>query len=101
MMKTLSVRLAENDLERLRAAAEQLGLGPAVLARLLVRTGLDRDALRIQHSHGQFAGALRQLDAAVAAAGGPALDPVELIHAGRHERDQDLTAGLGGVGDAE
>lgn len=36
----LTVRLIPEDLERLRKLAEELGVGPAVLARILIRQGL-------------------------------------------------------------
>jgi len=36
----LTVRLVPEDLGRLRELAEELGVGPAVLARILIRQGL-------------------------------------------------------------
>jgi len=36
----LTVRLIPEDLERLRELAEELGVGPTVLARILIRQGL-------------------------------------------------------------
>ncbi len=38
--EALTVRLISEDLERLRKLAEELGVGPAVLARILIRQGL-------------------------------------------------------------
>lgn len=38
--EVLTVRLVPEDLGRLRELAEELGVGPAVLARILIRQGL-------------------------------------------------------------
>ncbi len=38
--EVLTVRLVPEDLEQLRELAEELGVGPAVLARILIRQGL-------------------------------------------------------------
>jgi predicted DNA-binding protein len=38
--EVVTVRLIPEDLERLRELAEELGVGPAVLARIIIRQGL-------------------------------------------------------------
>lgn len=38
--KVLTVRLIADDMERLKEAAEHVGVGPTVLARMLIRQGL-------------------------------------------------------------
>lgn len=38
--EVLTVRLTPEDLEQLRELAEELGVGPAVLARIIIRQGL-------------------------------------------------------------
>ena len=38
--KLLTVRLVPDDLQKLKEAAEHIGVGPAVLARMLIRQGL-------------------------------------------------------------
>jgi len=42
MSKVLSVRLNPEDEERLRALAEELDVGPSVLARMLLHTSLSQ-----------------------------------------------------------
>lgn len=36
----LTVRLVPNDMQKLKNAAEHIGVGPAILARMLIRQGL-------------------------------------------------------------
>ncbi|MBI3302652.1 MAG: hypothetical protein HYZ72_11360 [Deltaproteobacteria bacterium] len=38
--KLLTIRLVPDDMQRLKEAAEYLGVGPTVLARMLIRQGL-------------------------------------------------------------
>jgi len=38
--KLLTIRLIPDDMQRLKEAAEHLGVGPTVLARMLIRQGL-------------------------------------------------------------
>src|SRR5262245_30517219 len=36
----LTIRLVQDDIQRLKEAAEHIGVGPSVLARMLIRQGL-------------------------------------------------------------
>ena len=38
--KLLTIRLVPDDMQRLKEAAEHIGVGPTVLARMLIRQGL-------------------------------------------------------------
>lgn len=62
----LTVRLVPEDLERLREVAEELGIGPAVLARILIRQGLK--SLSYSSSQAQRRFPLRELSELLAPA---------------------------------
>ncbi len=89
--RTISLRFSEADYVKLREQATALGLRPAVLARVIVRTTLHAppDARR-RTSRGQFTAALKKVNDLVATGGGAPVDAVELIHRLRDRRDDQL-----------
>jgi hypothetical protein len=89
--RTISLRFSEADYLKLREEAAVLGLKPAVLARVIVRTSLNapRDASR-RSSRRRFAAALEGLNHLVATGGGAPVDPVEVIREVRRQRDDHL-----------
>jgi hypothetical protein len=86
--RTISLRFSEADYLKLKEEAAVLGLKPAVLARVIVRTSLNapRDALR-RSSRRRFAAALEGLNNLVASGGGAPVDAVEVIREVRRQRD--------------
>lgn len=55
MSKVLSVRLNEEDKKRLEALAEDLDVGPSVLARMLLHSGLaNLEGLQAAREAGRF-----------------------------------------------
>jgi hypothetical protein len=88
---TISLRLSEADYLKLKDEAAILGLKPAVLARVMVRTSLNtpRDAAR-RSSRRRFAAALAGLNHLVASGGGAPVDAVEVIREVRWQRDDHL-----------
>ena len=89
--KVVSLRVSETDYAKLEQAAAGLGLKPAVLARVLVRAGLNApsNAPR-KRSRKDALAALDRLDRFVASGRAPAVDVVELIRQAREERDDQL-----------
>jgi hypothetical protein len=89
--RLVSLRLPESDYSKLQRQAAALGLKPAVLARVIVRTCLSapRDAAT-RHSRRQAEAALARLSRHAASGNLPAVDAVELIKAGREERDEQI-----------
>jgi hypothetical protein len=89
--RTISLRFSEADYVKLKEQAAILGLKPAVLARVIVRTSLNapRDASR-RSSRRRFAAALEGLNNLVAAGGGAPVDAVEVIREVRRQRDRHL-----------
>lgn len=51
--QVLTVRLVTNDMQKLKDAAEHVGVGPSVLARMLIRQGLQEQGN--ERSHFPFA----------------------------------------------
>ena len=85
--KTISVRFSEADYAKLETQATALGLKPAVLARVIVRTTLNAPpGSRTRTSRRRFSAALKKVNDLVATGGGDPVDAVELIHRGREER---------------
>jgi hypothetical protein len=84
--RLVSVRFSESDYTKLEKEAAALGLKPAVLARVMIRAGLNapREASR-PHSRKQFTEALARIDR-LAARGAASADPVALIRRAREER---------------
>jgi hypothetical protein len=89
--RTISLRFSEADYVKLREEAATLGLKPAVLARVIVRTSLNspHDGPR-RSSRRRFAAALEGLNHLVASGGGAPVDAVEVIHAVRRQRNHHL-----------
>jgi hypothetical protein len=89
--RTISLRFSEADYLKLKDEAAILGLKPAVLARVIVRTSLNapRDASR-RSSRRRFAAALAGLNHLVASGGGAPVDAVEVIRKVRGQRDDHL-----------
>ncbi len=89
--KTISLRFSESDYVKLEEQAAALGLKPAVLARVIVRTTLNAPAAeRPRASRRQFSAALKKVNELVAKGGGAPIDPVELIHRVRDRRSDQL-----------
>jgi hypothetical protein len=93
--RVISVRLSESDYSKLEKEAAALGLKPAVLARVMVRAGLNapREATR-PHSRKQFTEALARIDRLAARGRAASADPVALIRLAREEREKQLASVL-------
>ncbi len=90
--RTLSLRFSESDYLKLRQEAAALGLKPAVLARVIVRTSLNApEDERRQGSARRFTAALDRLNRLVAGGEGAAVDPVDVINSVRQQRDDRLS----------
>ena len=88
----ISLRFSESDYSKLRDEAASLGLKPAVLARTLVRTGLNAPQQSpARHNRQQVKEILARLDRHVADGAVSQVDVVELIHQNREERIKQLT----------
>lgn len=92
--RLVSLRVSEDDYAKLAGQAGALGLKPAVLARVLLRTSLNSSASSSRHSLAEFHEALAALDALVPADGLP-IDGVEEIRRVREERDAQQAELLG------
>lgn len=93
--KLVSVRFSETDYAKLEEAAAMLGLKPAVLARVLVRAGLNAPRISpSRRSHKAALAALGRLDRLVAAGRAPTVDAVELIREAREEREHQVVRTL-------
>ena len=89
--KVISLRVSETDYAKLEQAAAGLGLKPAVLARVLVRAGLNAPSNAPRNrSRKDALAALDRLDRFVASGRAPAVDVVELIRRARDERDDQI-----------
>ena len=89
--RTISLRFSETDYVKLREEAATLGLKPAVLARVIVRTSLNSPHHGPRRSsRRRFAAALEGLNHLVASGGGAPVDAVEVIHAVRRQRNHHL-----------
>ena len=99
--RLVSLRVSEADYAALEQQAADLGLKPAVLARVLIRTSLNapRETGR-RHTRRQVTAILDRIEKRVAGSA-PDVDAVELIRRARDERDghlaQVVTAPPGGV----
>jgi hypothetical protein len=93
--RLVSVRFSESDYTRLEKEAAALGLKPAVLARVMVRAGLNapREATR-PHSRKQFAEAMARLDRLAAHGRAMSADPVGLTRRAREERENQRASAL-------
>src|SRR5438309_2020521 len=93
--RLISVRLSESDYSKPEKEAAALGLKPAVLARVMVRAGLNapREASR-PHSRKQFTEALARIDRLVASGRAAPVDAVDLIRLAREEREKQLASAL-------
>jgi len=91
--KLVSLRIDEQDYEKLQREAAALGLKPAVLARLLLRTSLNgAQTTPRRHSRREVAAARRRLEEEASAGRMPNVDAVELIRRMRDERAEHLMA---------
>jgi hypothetical protein len=86
--RLVSLRVSEGDYAKLEQQSADLGLKPAVLARVLIRAGLNAptDASR-RHTRRQVAAVLNRIDKRVAATQDRSVDAAALIRRGRDERD--------------
>jgi hypothetical protein len=88
--RLVSLRLPESDYSKLQHQAAALGLKPAVLARVIVRTGLSAPGEAGRHSRRSREAALARLSRHAARGKLPTVDAVELIKAVRKERDEQI-----------
>jgi hypothetical protein len=100
--RVVSLRVSEGDYAKLEEQSAALGLKPAVLARVLIRAGLNEPrTARRRHSRRQVASVLDRIDRRVAAAGAPGFDAVALIQRARDERAEHLARVVGGPAGGE
>ena len=91
-MTTLSLRFSQADYSKLREEAAALGLRPAVLARVIIRTSLNAPhEERRRSGRRQFTAALERLNALTGSGGGGPVDAVEVIRGARQRREAQLT----------
>jgi hypothetical protein len=91
--KAITLRLDPGDYERLESEAKRVGIAPATLARMLVRTGLSSE-IESEAAKNRRMGlaALRGMATLRDCLPDtqPAVDVVEIIAAGRRERERAL-----------
>jgi len=93
--RLVSVRFSESDYSKLEKEAAALGLKPAVLARVMVRAGLNAPREATQpHSGKQFTDALARIDRLAARGRAVSADPVGLIRQAREEREKQRASAL-------
>jgi hypothetical protein len=89
--RLVSLRVSESDYAKLEQQSADLGLKPAVLARVLIRASLNAPAeASRRHTRRQVAAVLDRIDKRVAATKHPSVDAVALIRRARDERDEHL-----------
>jgi hypothetical protein len=93
--RLVSLRVSESDYAKLEQQSAALGLKPAVLARVLIRSSLNAPA-RPPHRHTrrQVAAVLDRIDKRVATTNAAPIDAVALIHRARDERDEQLAGAI-------
>jgi hypothetical protein len=87
--RLVSLRVSEGDYARLEQQAADLGLKPAVLARVLIRTSLNAPhETGRRHARRQVTAILDRIEKRVAAATTPSVDVVEVVRRARDDRGE-------------